>query len=423
MKIAKPDQGLLYWFAVEKKLLISITITGLIYNIGMVIVIFMKSPGLGLILCIVLPLLYAFTRFVQKRILTAHSENRKATADAAGILPETSACIRSIHVYNAEDFAKNRYDHVIARSFEAIEKTNLYDAFYSPVILTCSSAVIAVMMGLAAQQGRYLDLFGIGVGTAVTVINYVNKIFTPLDSIGKEIQTIQSAMAGIGRIRAFLNMPEMTEPTPAHSKDVISLNNVTFSYDGKKNILFHYSRDIHKGEHAVLMGRTGAGKSTIFRLVLGLYEPQEGTVTLNGTNPRTISDKEKRSVFACVEQQFHAVPGTVKDQITIGNTDITDEACTKALTLTGLQELIPHLHEPYRENLLSHGQNQLLSIARAIVTDPGILLLDEMTAGLDARTEQQIMEALDRASEGRTVLSISHRLNTADTHQRIIHLV
>lgn len=430
-------------------------ITDLGTVVGMAIVIFQKSLGLGLILLIVLPLLFFFTRHVQKRTLAAHTDNRKAVAKASGFLPETIGNIRSLHVYNAEKFAEQKYDAVLNESFDAIEKTNFYDALYSPVILTVSAAVVAVMMTLAGLQGPFLALFGISVGTAVTVISYVGKIFSPLESIGMEIQTIQAAAAGIARIKDFLNLPERAErkteknagskksdrkAKSGASGDVVTdraggtsgttaplvisdpaieVKHVSFAYEAGQPVLEDFSMQVHRGERVVLKGRTGAGKSTVFRLVLGLYRPDAGTVRLNEQDPAALPEQEKRRLYGCVEQKFSLVTGNLRDQITLGDENISDEACAKALETVGLNELSTRLSEPYREEMLSHGQKQLLLIARAIVKDPPILLLDEITSGLDAQTEQNVMKALERAAAGRTVLSVSHRL-LAGSDQRAV---
>lgn len=402
--------------------------------VGMTVVIFTKSPGLGLILLVVLPLLFVFTRQIQKRMLAAHGENRRAIAKVTGFLPETLSNIRTIHVFNSERFAEEKYDKVIGESFAAIEKTNFYDAVYSPVILTTSAAVIGIMMTLAGRQGPFLALFGITVGTAVTVISYVGKIFSPLESIGMEIQTIQSAAAGIRRIREYLALPERESPAkevlqekpqtagtaPAARKEpVIALHDVSFSYDGKTPVLSHFSMIVEKGERVVLRGRTGAGKSTVFRLVLGLYTPQEGSVRLAGRNPAALLPEEKRKLYGCVEQSFRPVLGSFRDQITLGSTGITDAQCSRALSVVGLSPLEAHLDEPFAPERLSHGQHQLLAIARAIVTDPPVLLLDEITSGLDSATEKTVMEALQRAAAGRTVLSVSHRA-LAGSGERVV---
>lgn len=404
--------------------------------ISMLAVIFTRSVGLGILLLIALPLLSAFTAHVQKKMLAAHTENRRATAQANGILPETMHIMRSIHVYHAGSFAERRYDAAISDSFQALERTNFYDAIYSPVILTVSAAVIGVMMSLSGQSGAFRSLFGMSVGTAVALIAYVNNIFTPLSSIGMEIQTVQSAAAGWKRVQTFLNEKERVMPddfsalaktgrnaaqeeerAKADPDEAIGIRDVTFSYDAEHPVLKNFSLSVRKGEFVTLTGRTGVGKSTLFKLLLGLYEPDSGTIRIDGTEPQQLSDDRRRSVICCVEQKVSPVPGTIRDQVTLGNNAIPDEAVRKALETADLMktvEAVPgQLDAPYQDALFSQGQRQLLMIARAIVSDPDILLLDEITAGLDTATEKVIVGALLKASQNRTVLSISHRLSQA----------
>lgn len=382
-------------------------------------VIFTKSTGLGILLLIALPLLSLFTARVQKKMRAAHIENRKATAKASGILPETMHIIRSLHVYRAEKFAEKRYDKAIQHSFQAIERTNFYDAVYSPVILTVSAAVIGVMMSLSGQSGAFRNFFGMSVGTAVALIAYVNSIFTPLSSIGMEIQTVQSAAAGWKRVQTFLNeeeRPQVPAENPrADAPAVISVQNVSFSYDGTAPVLRHLSLQVKKGEFVTLTGRTGAGKSTLFKLLLGLYEPDEGRIAVQGVAPQAFSDADRRKTICCVEQKVTPVPGTIRDQVTLGNQAFSDDAVWHALDVAGLRATVAALPERldtvYRDTIFSQGQRQLLMISRAVVSDPAILLLDEITAGLDSATEKMVIEALEKASEKRTVLSISHRMS------------
>lgn len=387
--------------------------------LAILIVVFTKSRGLGIILLIVLPLLSLFTAHIQKKMLAAHTQNRKATADASGILPETMHNIRSLHVYRAESFAEQRYDKAIQNSFQAIEKTNFYDAVYSPVILTVSAAVIGVMMSLSGQSGVFRSWFGISVGTAVALIAYVNSIFTPLSSIGMEIQTVQAAAAGWKRVQSFLNEKELPDvPSKEGNRETpsaVNIHDISFSYDGVHPVLNHFSLTVKRGEFVTLTGRTGIGKSTLFRLLLGLYEPQEGEILIDGIHPREFSDFARRKSICCVEQKLSPVPGTIRDQITLGNSAFNDEAVWTALETANLKDTVlalpDQLDTPYSDSIFSQGQKQLLMIARAIVSDPEILLLDEITAGLDSATEKLVLEALERASENRTVLSISHRLS------------
>ena len=377
-------------------------------------VIAVKNTGLALILLLVLPLFAVFTRHVQKRMLAAQLDNRRAVAAVSGQVPETLHNIRTIRALGLEDYMERRYDRCIGDSYAAMERTNFYDAVYSPVVLLLNAAVVGIVMLLSASgNAQLLTLFGMSVGTSVAVINYISRIFAPIESLGMEIQTIQSAMAGVRRIDAFLDQPERTIP-PARreaARGDVEFAHVTFGY-GERHVLKDFSMTVKQGEQVTLVGRTGAGKSTVFRLLLGLYQPEAGTVTIGGVKVGDITDRERRTCIGCVEQHFSRVPGTVLEQITLGDPQITGEMARAAAALAGIDAAIRALPEGYdtvcTEGLFSQGEWQLLSIARAAAADPAVLLLDEITANLDAETEAHVLAALRRASAGRTVLSVSH---------------
>lgn len=471
--------------------------------VSILVVIWFKNRGLSMILLILLPFLLVFTRYVQKNMLISQLQNRKAVSRASGHVPETLRNIRTIHCLSKESYMERKYDEYIGDSYRAIERTNFYDAVYSPVVLILNAIVVACVMLLSASGSpRVLTLFGMSAGTAVAVMNYISQIFTPVESLGMEIQTIQSAVAGIRRINEFLSIEELPEreellereelpgteellereelPSmedlsgkeelpkreelpgreellereelsgkkelpkreelsgkeelpereelpkkeqipegnrfPEKRKEngeaFVEFRNVTFGYDERK-ILKQLSFQVKQGERVTLMGRTGAGKSTILKLLLGLYEPQEGEVRIQGIAASNIPDGDKRRIFGYVEQSFHMVPGSVKDQITLFDPVITDQAVKNVASLTGLQDTIEALPDGYdticTPELFSQGQWQLLSIARAAVASPRLLLLDEITANLDAETEKEVLQALKRVSGERTVISISHR--------------
>lgn len=441
--------------------------------VSILVVIWFKNRGLSMILLILLPFLLVFTRYVQKNMLISQLQNRKAVSRASGHVPETLRNIRTIHCLSKESYMERKYDEYIGDSYRAMERTNFYDAVYSPVVLILNAIVVACVMLLSASGSpRVLTLFGMSAGTAVAVMNYISQIFTPVESLGMEIQTIQSAVAGIRRINEFLSIEELPEreellereelpgteellereelPSmeelpekeelpkreelpeveefskkeqipegnrfPEKRKEngeaFVEFRNVTFGYDERK-ILKQLSFQVKQGERVTLMGRTGAGKSTILKLLLGLYEPQEGEVRIQGIAASNIPDGDKRRIFGYVEQSFHMVPGSVKDQITLFDPVITDQAVKNVASLTGLQDTIEALPDGYdticTPELFSQGQWQLLSIARAAVASPRLLLLDEITANLDAETEKEVLQALKRVSGERTVISISHR--------------
>lgn len=465
--------------------------------VSILVVIWFKNRGLSMILLILLPFLLVFTRYVQKNMLVSQLQNRKAVSRASGHVPETLHNIRTIHCLSRESYMERKYDEYIGDSYRAMERTNFYDAVYSPVVLILNAIVVACVMLLSASGSpRVLTLFGMSAGTAVAVMNYISQIFTPVESLGMEIQTIQSAVAGIHRIDEFFSLEELPEreellereelpekeelpaieelsekeelpkreelsgkeellereelPSmedlsgkeelpkreelpeleelskkewipegnrfPEQRKEngeaFVEFRDVTFGYDERK-ILKQLSFQVKQGERVTLMGRTGAGKSTILKLLLGLYEPQEGEVRIQGIAASNIPDGDKRRIFGYVEQSFHMVPGSVKDQITLFDPVITDQAVKNVASLTGLQDTIEALPDGYdticTPELFSQGQWQLLSIARAAVASPRLLLLDEITANLDAETEKEVLQALKRVSGERTVISISHR--------------
>lgn len=428
--------------------------------IGIYAVLWQKNRGLAITLLAILPLIALFTRHVQKKMLAAQMDSRKAAARTSGLVPETIHCIRMIHVFGKEGFMRKRYDRTLQEGYAAMERTNFYDALYSPVILITDALVTGVVMLLSASSGPEVRMFfGMSVGTAVAVISYISRIFSPIESIGMEIQTIQEALAGAKRVGEFLELPTrlgtsedagekvmtelgkasaasgsdyavaagsgcaaaagsdraaVAEPAKSPAVACISLEDVSFGYEEEKMVLKHLSFEIKTGEQVTMTGRTGAGKSTIFKLLLGLYRPQKGCVKIYGQDAYLLPDSIRRRLFGCVEQSFKRVPGTVLEQITLSDPMISREDAVEAAKLAGLHEVIAGMEQGYdtpcTDALFSQGQWQLLSIARAVAAKPSILLLDEITANLDVGTEQEVLYALRRAGENRTVVSISHRL-------------
>lgn len=392
--------------------------------ISILVVIWFSNKGLATVLIVLLPFLFWFTRHIQKNMLDAQLKNRRAVSRASGHVPETLHNIRTIHNLGKEKYMEKRYDEYISDSYKAMEKTNFYDAVYSPVILILNAVVVAVVMLFSASgNAKVLTLFGMSAGTAVAVINYISQIFSPVESLGMEIQTIQSAIAGVRRINEFFELPVLdnneelqTEKTFDSKNDTpyVQFKDVTFGYETDHIVIADKTFVVNRGEQVTLSGRTGAGKSTIFKLLLGLYKPQKGSILINDMNSAAIPDNRKRKIFGYVEQSFHMVPGTIKDQITLYDKSISDEAVIKAAKLTGLHDTIMNFENGYdtqcTQEVFSQGQWQLLSIARATAGNPELLLLDEITANLDANTERDVLAALKGVSENRTVISISHRV-------------
>ena len=401
--------------------------------ISILVIIWIKSIGLGILMVLITPVIFFITRMIQKRMLKAQIAHRVAIGKVNNRVPETIRTIRMIHTFQAEDYFEDKYNNDIQEGYRAQSKTNFYDSIYSPIIIVISALIVALMIILSGMGGQMQLWFGMSVGTAVANIAYVSKVFTPLESIGMEIQTIQSAYAGIKRIDEFMKEPEkkiqdnkiVLSELLEHKGALIELKDVDFAYQESQPILNGFDLEVRSGEFVTILGRTGSGKTTIFKLILGLYSANKGETLVLGHKADEIPDGYKRQIFGYVEQSFRAIPGNLRQQITLDDPKITEQMVNEALEVVGLDETINCLPEGLdtvmTKSLLSQGQWQLLAIARAIAANPPILLLDEITANLDAGTEQLVLKALVKASEKRTVVSISHRLQ-AIGNSRVVHL-
>lgn len=432
-------------------------------------VVYRKSLGLGLMLTVVTPILFVMTRQFQKRTQAAQTENLRAIGSANQQIPEAQKNLRTISLLRKQPYMIGRYSKSIDDSFQAQERSNFYDSIYSPIIIFISSAIIGIVMALAAQNGMMREFFGMSVGTAAALIAYVGSFFEPLESIGMALQNIQSAISGIKRISDFLGeeedapaaaaqqgessapvaaagsvpvaagltthqgrqataaaVPSESTATPAA---IVSLSHVDFSYAPEKPaVLKDFSMEVEEGEDIVLMGRTGAGKSTILKLIVGLYTPQNGKVSIGGQDPRQIAESERRKSVGYVQQQFSMISGTVGEQVSLKDPQITTNQIEKALKTVGLYDAVKNLPDGLNtkceESTFSQGQFQLLSIARAIVLNPKLLLFDEITANLDKKTETMVLKALNAAAESRTTISVSHHAyeNLTGMKKRCIYI-
>jgi ATP-binding cassette, subfamily B, multidrug efflux pump len=408
-------------------------IIDLLKIIGIVVSMWMFSPVLGIFMLCSLPLVYALTRFFQRRMLAAQKKKRGIIARVSGFVPETVRSIRMIHSFGKEAYMQQKYAECITESYNTIEKINLYDSIYSPIIRIFCSIIIAATALLACA---HLPFALITAGMAAAGIQYIMDVFEPIGNLGMELQSIQSAFAGISRINEFLaedEEPEKKENAAAvlfqeprtGVKITIELQHVVFAYSsGTKKILTDVSLVINPRERITFAGRTGAGKSTLFNIIPGLLIPQSGTVLLNGIPVTSIPNADKRRIFGCVAQHFDFIKGTIADQITMGDSTITQADIEEALNFTGMLGYVCSLEKgldtPAEQRLFSQGQLQLLAVSRAIVTRPPVLLLDEITANLDSSTEKTLFSVLEKAEKGRTVLSVSHRLSAQIPCDRII---
>jgi len=401
--------------------------------IGIVFSIWMFSAKLGVIVLLLLPLIYAVSRIFQRRVLKAQIDNRIIVSKVNNHISESLKNIQMIKSFSKESYMEKNYSKNLLDNYKTVEKVNFYDSVFSPIIQLIRAVVIGTIVILSSSQ---LNFLGISLGMVAASIELISNLFAPIEGLGMELQNIQQAISGIRRVNDFYNEPEdICKDYLLHAEDIIPsrekvelrFNDLTFYYDQGTDILQNINLKIISKDKVTFVGRTGVGKSTLFKLIMGLLKPSTGNITINGIDVYNIPNSEKRKIFGYVDQSFHMIKGTVADQISLQDSSITREQINSALNFVGMSDYIVNLEngletEMLNGNVFSQGQKQLLAIARAIVTDPPILLFDEITANLDSITEKKIVSVLRKAGDTHTILSISHRLSSMVASDTVVIL-
>lgn len=401
--------------------------------IGIVISIWFFSATLGMLTLMLLPVIYAITRTFQKKMLQAQIENRILVARVNNYIAESFKNILMIKTYSKERYMEENYTERLRDNYETVEKVNFYDSVFSPIILLIRAVIIALIVILSSEQLNYL---GISLGMVAASIDLISNLFTPVENLGMELQNIQQAISGVQRVNDFYNEPEddgkdnslyFADIIPQREEFNLSFNDVTFQYEQGQEVIQNINLNLNAQDKVTFIGRTGAGKSTLFKLVMGLLKPTSGTITINRIDVYSIPNREKRKIFGYVEQNFRMIPGTVADQIRLQDESITRNQIEDALDFVGLTDYVETMENGLdtqltNDTMFSQGQQQLLAIARAIVMNPPILLLDEITANLDSITEERVVSVLQKASAAHTILSISHRLSSMISSDMIVIL-
>ncbi len=400
--------------------------------IGILFSIWMFSGKLGIVTLFLLPVIFGITRLFQKRMLKAQIENRILIGRVNNHISESLKNIQMIKSYSKESYMEENYKKQLIDNYKTVEKVNFYDSIYAPFIQLIRAVVIAFIVVLSSKQ---LNILGISLGMIAASIELFSNLFSPVENLGMELQNIQQAVSGMKRVNDFFDELEddckkeitSNELIPDREKVQLSFQDLTFSYEEDSEVIQNMSLDLRPNEKVTFVGRTGVGKTTLFKLIMGILKPTSGRITINGVDVNDIPNTEKRKIFGFVDQSFHLIKGTVAEQISLQDESISRAQIKKALNFVGLAEYVGSLENGIdtlvtSEALFSHGQKQLLSIARAIVTNPPILLLDEITSNLDSITEEKIVSVLQKASEKHTILSISHRLSTIVASDRVVIL-
>jgi ATP-binding cassette, subfamily B, multidrug efflux pump len=396
------------------------------------------DPALTAIALLAVPPLMAITRWFQVRVRDAERLNRQAVGQLTAVLQETLVGADAVRAYDRAPAFVARVRRALQATLDAYNGAAGYSACYTPLIALLAAGTTALLLcaGASGLLGQWRPEISIGELTAFVLL--FGRFLDPIAALGDDWQTVQGALSGIERIAAVLALPaeerpaEQPRPGLAASQEGLAVERLTFGYAPARPVVRDVSFCVRPGECVALVGRTGAGKSSIVHLIGGLYAPWAGRVRVAGREPQTLDDAERRRVVGVVPQQLLFFSGTVWENLALGDAAVTRTQVERAIARAGASELIAALPQGYDTPLragsgggmqLSAGQRQLLALARALVWDPPVLLLDEATASIDGASEARLWAALRAGSAGRrAVLVVAHRLATARAAERVIVL-
>ncbi len=391
------------------------------------------SPVLSLAAAVSLPPLVVVTRFFQVRIRDAERASRRAVGEMNTHLQETLRGVEVIQAFKREASFVARFRQVLQRVLQASNRSTIYSSFYPPLTALMTYSAIAFLLWAGTRDA--FGTLGISIGTLTAFALLLQRFFTPVTALGDEWQTVQGALSGAERIFEVLALPADKQPLPSlqrQQRDGVVCEDVVFGYVPGAPVLHGVTLHVAPGEHVALVGRTGAGKTSIVHLLAGLYEPWRGTVRVAGHSPRALPDEEKPQAFGIVPQASQLFSGTVLENLTLKNERVPELAVYEAATISGADAFIRSLPNGYQTVLrgsggglgvqLSAGQEQLLMLTRALVSRPSVLLFDEATSFIDGAGEAALREALRSTvlNRGAAVLTVAHRLSTAREAHRVV---
>ncbi|GAA0695929.1 ABC transporter ATP-binding protein [Kitasatospora atroaurantiaca] len=392
------------------------------------------DAGLAVVVFAVLPLLVIATLVFRRKSSTQYQISRDLISTVNADLQENVAGMRIVQAFRRQDVNTTRF---VTRGLEyrdARVKAQLYISLYFPFVQFLSSAAAALVLIVGASR---VDSGTLTIGALVAYLLYIDLFFAPVNQLSQIFDGYQQAAVGLDRIRELLRTPTSTpaaeQPVEvARLRGEVRFENVSFAYngggEGKPDVLSGVDLHIPAGQTVALVGETGAGKSTLAKLVARFYDATEGTVRIDGTDITRYDLAQYRHRLGVVPQEAYLFAGTVREAIAYGRPTATDADVEAAARAVGAHDMIERLSGGYQHEVagrgrnLSAGQRQLIALARAELVDPDLLLLDEATAALDLATEAAVNHAADRLSGGRTTLVIAHRLTTAQRADRIVVL-
>ncbi len=408
-----------------------ITIFGDIFTlVGIVIAMLVINWRLALVSFVVLPLLFGVTLLFRMRVRRSFRTIRQKVSAMNSFLNEHISGMTVVKLFNREEEAAARFDRINGEHRQAFIKAIFYYAVFFPTVEIIGALAVALLLGFGGFQ---IIAGAMTFGALVAFIEYLEKFYRPVQDLAEKYNILQSAMAAAERIFAVLDTePLITDPANPllleRSRGEIEFRNVRFAYQEGEDVLHDLSFTVAAAEMVAIVGATGAGKTSVISLLNRLYEPQEGEILLDGRDIRLYRQADLRRQMAVVLQDVFLFSGTVRENISLGNPAITPAMVEEAARRVQADGFIRRLPQGYdtevgeRGDLLSVGQKQLLSFARALAHDPPILILDEATSSVDSETESLVQEALEVLFAGRSSIVIAHRLSTIVGSDRIITL-
>ncbi|MEB4613456.1 ABC transporter ATP-binding protein [Leucobacter sp. M11] len=403
-------------------------VQGMLYMVFTLVMLLILDPGSAAVLLVALVPLYLLTRWFQKRSQLRFRQTRTTSAKLIVHFVETMTGIRAVQAFrkeprNAREFGEHVENYRVANQ----RVIGLFGVFDPGLILIGNVTVAAVVLigGFRVLDGS------IAVGVLLAAILYTRRFFDPIEQLAMFYNSYQSASAALEKISGVLEesptVPEPEQPVRlAKSSGALRFEGVEFAYNPETVILPEFELDIPAGQTIALVGSTGAGKSTLAKLIARFYDPSRGRITLDGADIAHLSSADLRRAVVMVTQEAYLFSGTVSDNIALGKPDATPEEIERAARAVGAHEFITELPDGYdssvnkRGGRLSAGQRQLVSFARAFLADPAVLILDEATASLDIPGERAVQEALQTLLSDRTAVIIAHRLSTVSIADRVL---
>src|SRR5271163_4882343 len=398
--------------------------------VAMLFIMFRLNWDFTLIAVAVTPFMLLLVSRFKKAVKKATHEVRKEQSKIVAVVDQGLQSMRVVKAFGRQDLAEQELAEVSQATVDASLKARRVKALLSPIVAITVSLCTAVVL----WRGSSLIFAGVMTAGGLTVfLSYLNKFFKPVQDLATMTNTIAQAAVGVDRIRAILEadtiIPQRPDARDAQTlKGEIEFQNVAFSYNDEAKVLTDVSFKIKAGQMVGVVGPTGCGKSTIVSLIPRFYDPTSGSVKIDGVDLRDYKFLPLRDQIGYVLQETILFAGSVRDNIAYGQKDVTDEQIHEAAKLANADEFIQRMPHGYdtmvgeRGDTLSGGQRQRIGIARAIVRNNPILILDEPTAALDTESEQLVMEALERLMKGRTVITIAHRLSTIRNADKIVVL-